>query len=127
MANITFFKDLPLDFTPHPVSGDVRPITNEVAIKRAIKNIVLTRKGAKPFDPDYGCDLDNFLFSTPDGITEYDFSESIKNAIINYEPRVTIDNIRFLYSEHNANIIIDYTIKNIGSRDQVITTLTRTA
>ena len=40
MATITFFKDLPLDFIPHPVSGDVRPITNEAAIRRSLLNLL---------------------------------------------------------------------------------------
>ena len=61
---LVFYKDLPLDFTPNPVTGDVRPITNEVAIKRSIKNLILTQKGTKPFMPDYGTIIKKYLFSS---------------------------------------------------------------
>ena len=54
MADIIFYKDLPLDFTPHPVTGDVRPITNEVAIRRSLTNLINTTKGSRPFFPEYG-------------------------------------------------------------------------
>ena len=43
MAEIAFFKDLSLDFTPHPVTGDVRPIINETAIKRSLMNLIKTK------------------------------------------------------------------------------------
>lgn len=127
MATITFYKDLPLDFTPHPVSGDVRPITNEVAIRRAIKNLILTPVGSKPFNPDYGTDVGNFLFSTPDGLTELGFRESIIEAINRFEPRAIVDSVNFNYENNDVQIIVSYTIRNLGQRDRVTTTITRTA
>lgn len=127
MATITFYKDLPLDFTPHPVSGDVRPITNEVAIRRAIKNLILTPRGSKPFNPDYGSDIANFLFDSPDGLTEYSVRESIFETITRNEPRVSVDRIEFKYENDEVDVTIGYTIKNAGQRDQVTTTIRRTA
>ena len=50
MADIVFYKDLGLDFTPHPVTGDVRPITNETAIRRSLMNLIKTRKGTNPYN-----------------------------------------------------------------------------
>lgn len=60
MAQTIFYKDLPLDFTPHPVTGDIRPVTDELAIKRSISNLVKTPKGSRPFRPDYGSDVQQY-------------------------------------------------------------------
>ena len=53
MATLNFYKDLSLDFTPHPVSGDVRPIVDDLAIKRSIINLISTPRVKKPFYPEY--------------------------------------------------------------------------
>ena len=72
MATINFYKDLPLDFTPHPVTGDVRPITNEVAVRRSLSNLINTTKGSRPFMPDYGSSVKNYLFSRNGAFTLYE-------------------------------------------------------
>ena len=36
------FKDIPLSFTAHPVTGNVKALTNRDAVKQSVKNIVLT-------------------------------------------------------------------------------------
>ena len=62
MATFNFYKDLSLDFTPHPVSGDIRPIVDDLAVRRSILNLISTPRGRKPFYPEYGCKISNFLF-----------------------------------------------------------------
>ena len=43
------FKDLDLDFAPHPVTADVPQKTDAEAVKRAIRNLVLMTRYDKPF------------------------------------------------------------------------------
>ena len=80
MADIVFYKDLGLDFTPHPVTGDVRPITNETAIKRSLANLINTRKGTRPFNPEYGCNISDYLFGYQQGFSEYDMKKEIHES-----------------------------------------------
>ena len=127
MAEIAFFKDLSLNFTPHPVSGDVRPIINEVAIKRSIMNLIKTKKGTRPFNPEYGCDISNYLFSYEPGFTEYNMKKEITNAINKYEPRVSIDEVDITFEEYGITLNIQYIIKNINRVGSISTSLTRAA
>jgi phage baseplate assembly protein W len=127
MAEIAFFKDLSLNFTPHPVSGDVRPIINEVAIKRSIMNLIKTKKGTRPFNPRYGCDISDYLFSYEPGFTEFNMKKEITDAISRHEPRVIVNEIDITYEEYGITLSIQYIIRNINRVGSISTSLTRAA
>jgi phage baseplate assembly protein W len=124
---IEFFKDLPLDFTPHPVSGDVRPIVNEVAVKRAISNLVLTRRGSKPFRPDYGTRIYDFLFDSQDVFVENEIKVHLKEVIEKFEPRVSVTNIDVKFEDFGIKVQIDLIILNVNQLIQVPLSISRTA
>jgi hypothetical protein len=125
MATVIFYKDLPLDFTPHPISGDVRPIVNEVAIKRALINLVRTRKGTRPFDPEFGTNIHKYLFDTGP-LAENEINKSLYNTIKRYEPRVTVTKIKTEIDGMNGiEITIEYYIKNANLLNNVQTVIRR--
>ena len=125
MANITFFKDLPLDFIPHPVSGDIRPITNEVAIRRSLMNLILTKKGSRPFYPEYGSTIFNFLFDQNSAFTLFNIKESISNTVERFEPRVTLRNVDIEIEDDSITMNLSYTINNTGITSTLETTISR--
>ena len=127
MADIVFYKDLGLDFTPHPVSGDVRPITNETAIKRSLMNLIRTRKGTRPFNPEYGCDISDYLFSYQPGFSEYEMQKTIIDSIKKHEPRVSVNQVNVTFDENDVKIDISYIIRNINQFASISTSLTRAA
>ena len=129
MADIAFYKDLGLDFTPHPVTGDVRPITNEVAIKRSIMTLMKTKKGSRPFNPTYGCDISSYLFSYDPGFSEYNIKEELTRAINQFEPRVVVQGVELAFTDGGAgmDIRIQYVIRNVNRIDTLDATITRTA
>ena len=127
MAEIAFFKDLSLDFTPHPVTGDVRPIINETAIKRSLMNLIKTKKGTRPFNPQYGCDISDYLFSYEPGFTEYNLKKEIIEAIGKNEPRVSVDQVDITFEENGISLNISYIIRNINRAGSISTSLTRAA
>lgn len=123
---LTFYKDLPLDFTPNPVTGDVRPVTNEVAIKRSIKNLILTQKGTKPFMPDYGTNIKKYLFSSLNPFEIVDMEREIANAIQRNESRIILKKVEALAdNNHGVKITVEYTIKNMNLESSLTTTLQR--
>ena len=127
MADIVFYKDLGLDFTPHPVSGDVRPITNETAIKRSLTNLIRTRKGTRPFNPEYGCNISDYLFGYQPGFSEYEMQKAIFDSIKNHESRVSVNQVNVTFEEHDVIIDVSYVIRNINQFATLSTTLTRAA
>lgn len=121
MATV-FYKDLSLDFTPHPVSGDVRPVTDEVAIKRSLSNLIKTRRGTRPFRPDYGSDVYKYAFSS--GIfAESQLNESVYNCIKKFEPRVNVTKIKSTIGENSVEVIVDYNIINTNIKTTLETTI----
>lgn len=125
MATV-FYKDLSLDFTPHPVSGDIRPITDETAIRRAIANIIKTPKGTRPFRPDYGCDIQKYLFGNSI-FTEYEVNRKIYESITKYEPRVDVISVTTKIDTNSMKIDTEYFIKNTGKISTLQTLVERAA
>jgi len=124
---IEFYKDLPLDFTPHPVSGDVRPIVNEVAVKRAILNLLSTKLGSKPFRPDYGTILHDFLFENQDAFTKKEIEDHLIEVIEKFEPRVQVGKVDVEFTDLGFKIKADLVIRNFGQRLQIPLTISRAA
>ena len=87
------YSDFDFVFKKHPVTKDV-PIKRDVeAVKQSVRNILLTRRGEKFFDPDFGGSLTEFLFEPFDSIVEAEMEERIINTLRNYEPRVKVLNV----------------------------------
>ena len=83
-------KDLNLYFTKHPVSSDVTKVTDVQAVKRSIRNLVLTKKGERLFHPEIGSDVASSLFETITPVGEVELENSIRDVIGIYEPRAQV-------------------------------------
>ena len=79
-----------LSFLPNPGTGDLRIKTDADAIKQSLRNLVYTRLGERPFQPNIGSTFENLLFEPLDVITANDLSTSLQETIANWEPRVQI-------------------------------------
>jgi phage baseplate assembly protein W len=114
LAFQTGYKDLDLRMKLHPVYGDVRPVKDVDAIKNSIKNILLTKRGERPFNPLFGCDLTNYLFEPVDVITTGLMEEEIRYSIGQHEPRVELKEVYVTDDpDRNAyNITLELTIIN---------------
>jgi phage baseplate assembly protein W len=82
------YSDFYLNFSTNRGTKDLARLTDENAIIRSIKNIVLTRKGEKPFFPQYGCNILSMLFENFNEFTASTLETEIETAIQNFEPRV---------------------------------------
>ena len=74
----------------NPITEDVLVTTGEAAVKRALYNIIMTRKGERFFKPDLGSNIANLLFEPLDAATASLIKEEIEYVIIKYEPRVRL-------------------------------------
>ena len=52
------FKDLSITFKKHPVTDDLVQVKDKSAIAQSITNLLMTRKGERPFQPELGSGLD---------------------------------------------------------------------
>lgn len=98
----------------HPAYGDLVVIQNEDAIIRSIKNILLTDFYERPFRPRFGADLKALLFENISAVTELQIKNAITNAIQNYEPRATLEQVYVVAApDQNAyNVTIVFSVIN---------------
>ena len=88
MANSKAFKDIDLSFMPHPVSGVIRVLKNEDAIKRAVRNLVQTIDGERPFQSNLGTDVTRSLFDFVDYGTASVITQQIFDVLRGFEGRI---------------------------------------
>ena len=106
-SNQPTYTDLDLDMTTNTVTGDIDPITDDVAIKRSIKNIVTTNFLERAFNPYFGSQVSGLLFE-PESLS---LTESLQNeiqyAVENYEPRATLLNVNVTNDADTGNLQCD--------------------
>lgn len=117
MANISRqpnFSDLDLDFMPHPTTGDVMKKTGVDAIKRSIRNLILTNFYDRPFRSYIGSNAQKLLFENASPLTANFLKDAIEEVIANYEPRVKVNGIRvnFDIDGNGYNVTISFIILN---------------
>lgn len=127
MATESAYSDIPLNFTPNPLTGDVTPLSDARAVKNAMINLLRTPAGTKPFFPEYGTNLDRYLFEPADTITESDLNEEIAETIKRFEPRVKLVAIESSIEEYGIEIKIEFFVVNVPGIQTLETTITRTS
>ena len=88
--NTRIFSDLDLNFTAHPVTGDITRRYDENAIKSSVKNLLLTRNFERPFHSEIGSPVRALLFEPVGPMFAVMMKRAIIDVINNFEPRVEI-------------------------------------
>ena len=95
--------EFPLD---HNLTGFFRQSkTIPQQVKSNIKNLLLTSKGERVFQPDFGCDLRDLLFEQINSETLDGVDNSIRVALDTWLPYVNINDLILVQDESNPNEI----------------------
>ncbi len=124
------YKDVDLLFDVHPVTRKINTLTNNRAISRALKTLVLTDKGERPYQPFLGGNIRSRLFDlASDGLQiEADIRQDIEDVIRNYEPRAELIDV-FVDSNIDSNeITVSIKFRAVNQTDPEVVSffLTRT-
>ena len=92
--NVRQYSDLDLFFAAKGVSKDISKVTDIQAVKRSIRNLVLTNFYEKPFHPEIGCGVRGLLFELMDPLTSYAIAKQIEITVENFEPRARLIGVR---------------------------------
>ena len=106
------FKDFSVNFAKNPFTDDLSVVNNDNSIKQAVKNLILTSPGEKPFQPLVGSSVKRLLFEPLDAFTADAVSEEIRTTINQYEPRVQLTNVDVtpIFEGNKLNVSIEYRI-----------------
>ena len=102
--NKVIYSDIPLSFTAHPITGNIKKSINRDAVKNSVRNIILTNHGERFFKPKFGGNVTSKLFENASKFTEFNTARSIRIALANYEPRAEVIKLKVTANPDNNNL-----------------------
>ena len=108
------YSDFHKDMTQNPINFDLARKLDEEAVKESIKNLILTDRGERLFQPEIGSDVRKMLFENINNSTIEVIKDLVRNTIRNYEPRANLIGVDVLTSIDSlqVDIIITFNIIN---------------
>ena len=122
------YKDLNLNFTANLVTGDVATVTDVIAVKRSVRNLLLTNHYDRPFHPEIGSNIQNILFQNFGPITGNQLSIAIEEMLANFEPRARVETVECypLMDQNKYDVRIYFYVENLPAELQEFQTILET-
>lgn len=124
----TVYSDFHKDLTLNPLNNDVAIRLNEDSVKESLKNLILTDKGERLFQPLIGSDVRKSLFDNMTPATVMMIEQSVRNTINSFEPRATVINVEVIpeYDNYTVKVNITFYVRNLQEPVTVSIFLERT-
>ena len=112
--NVRQYRDLDLFFSRKNGTNDIEKITDVEAVKRSIRNLVLTNFYEKPFHPEIGSGIRDMLFENMTPITAVVLARKVEDVIENFEPRARLISVRSLpnLDRNEYKVTIEFFVVN---------------
>ena len=92
-------------------TGRIKTSQYEEDIQEAIRIIIMTRKGERVMQPDFGCGLQDYLFEGMDYDTTSQMRLEVQRALLNWEPRITDVEVRMETENGRLMIHVSYVVR----------------
>ena len=113
------YSDFYSNFDLELVKKDLLSYKNEDSVKRSIRNILLTEKGERFFNPTFGSDIRKMLFENFSPSTEQVVADLIKTAIGNHEPRANVIDVNVSGNPDQNSMYINIVFSVINKAEPV--------
>lgn len=113
------YSDFYSNFDLELVKRDLLSYKNEDSVKRSIRNILLTDKGERFFNPTFGSDIRKMLFENFSPSTEQVVADLIKTAIGNHEPRANVIDVNVSGNPDQNSMYINIVFSVINKAEPV--------
>lgn len=111
------FSDVNVSFIAHPVTGKLPVLKNADAVKRAVRNLILTNFGERPYDPLYGGNIRALLFENADDPLLSDrIRRDLTRAINQYEKRAKVVAIDVQLRPDSNSLVIKVQFQIVNQR-----------
>ncbi|MFT3947205.1 MAG: GPW/gp25 family protein [Agriterribacter sp.] len=74
-------------------TGNVEMVSDYEDIKESLDILLSTSLGERRMQPDYGCNLNDYMFEALNSTLIGTIKQKVSNAILYYEPRIVAENI----------------------------------
>lgn len=118
-AKPVVYSDFYSNFDLELVKRDLLSYKNEDSVKRSIRNILLTDKGERFFNPTFGSDIRKMLFENFSPSTEQVVADLIKTAIGNHEPRANVLDVNVSGNPDQNSMYINIVFSVINKAEPV--------
>lgn len=132
MANRRQFKINPLDLKRNTAIGVMLPLGGAPMFKLSyttedqsisnLKNLLLTRKGERPFQPLFGTDIYSILFENITSDVESTLKESLTSDIAFWLPYIQITKLEVVgeRDKNTISISLNVRVNDIGANTPII-------
>lgn len=116
---VEVYSDVPNSFVQSPVNADLTRVVNEQAIKQSIRNLLLTDKGERLFQPNLGSDIKAMLFENVTPVSLKIAESHIAEFISLHEKRCNIISVT-VSSNIDTNAVEISILFNVINRSDTI-------
>ena len=112
--NVRTYSALEVFFAAKSVSKDINKVTDIQAVKRSVRNLVLTNHYEKPFHPEIGSGVRDMLFENMTPITANILARKVEDVIENFEPRARLISVSAFpnLDRNEYNVTIEFYVIN---------------
>ena len=89
----TKYSDIPFFISKNSFTGDFNLVKDASAIRQAVKNIILTRMGERPFEYKFGASPYDLMFENLSGLLKIEYQALVAEALTTFEQRIIINDI----------------------------------
>ncbi len=103
--------------------GNIEMTDGEDNIERSVRIILSTAKGERVMRPEFGCEIHDQVFSSLSPATLNRIEESVRSALVRWEPRIDVEEVDATPDTGNPNKVlveIDYWVQSTNSRSNMV-------
>jgi phage baseplate assembly protein W len=107
----------------HATSKAVALASDEADIRESLRILIQTRPGERVMQPRYGCDIHRHVFDRMGPTLVADLQDAIGQAILFFEPRVVLEEVRVEIDEAlEGRLLVDviYRIIQTNTRANIV-------
>jgi phage baseplate assembly protein W len=101
-------------FPVKPLAGRLRYARYEDDIEQAIQIVLLTSYGERVMLQEFGAGMRNYVFEPNSAATRARIGETVRKALLDWEPRITLERVEVTPGEEAPNLVlihVDYVVR----------------
>jgi len=103
--------------------GQIKMAAAEDGIRQSIWTILGTSPGERVMRPEFGCGIDDYVFSVNDAGLAGHVADAVHEALAVWEPRIDVLDVNAFPDQTNANLLlvdIHYQVRSTNSRFNLV-------
>ena len=110
-------------------TGGIEMVAKRAAVRQSILLLLSTTPGERVMRPDYGCDLQQLVFSPNDATTHGLAIYYVRRALARWEPRIEILQLDASASQADPgrmDILLEYRVRKTAGRENLMVSVSLT-